>query len=313
MRKFTHAVAFTFLMVGLLTVAAEGQTRPAPPREPAPPPQLPPGAQAFHDVAYVEKGSKAQRLDLYLPAKADQPLPLVIWIHGGAWLGGNKAQCPALFLLSHGYAVASVEYRLSQEAVFPAQIHDCKAAVRFLRANAKKYNLDAERFGAWGSSAGGHLVALLGTSGGVKELEGDLGNAEQASKVQCVCDWFGPVDLTTIAAQSGPEIKMRHDTPDSPESKLIGGALPENPAKAKAASPMAYVSKDAPPFLIMHGDKDPLIPLAQSQLFHEALQKAKVDSTFFIVRGGGHGFGGPELMKKVQDFFDTNLQQQKKP
>ena len=304
--SYVPSLMAALLLALMLAPTALAQTRPAPPRQ-IPPPRLPEGTQAFRDLPYIDGGSKAQRLDLYLPAKTDQALPLIIWIHGGGWKGGNKTQCPALPLLAQGYAVASVEYRLSQEAIFPAQIHDCKAAVRFLRANAKKYHLDPERFGAWGSSAGGHLVALLGTSSGVKELEGTVGNLEQSSKVQCVCDWFGPANFTTIAAQSGPEIKMRHDTPDSPESKLIGGPLPDHPEKAKAVSPVTYVSKDAPPFLIMHGDKDPLIPLAQSQELDAALQKAGVDTTLFVVQGGGHGFGGPELMKQVREFFDKHL------
>jgi len=302
--QFILCLIAAIMSGSLLAPTATAQTQPGQPREPQ---RLPEGTQALRDLPYVEEGSKAQRLDLYLPANADHPLPLIIWIHGGAWLGGNKAQCPARPFLAQGYAVASVEYRLSPEAAFPAQIYDCKAAVRFLRANAKKYNLNSDRFGAWGSSAGGHLVALLGTSGDVKELEGPTGNLDQSSKVQCVCDWFGPTDFTTIAAQSGPEIRMRHDTADSPESKLIGGTPADNPDKAKAVSPVTYVTKDAPPFLIMHGDKDPLIPLAQSQELDAALRKAGVDTTLFVVKGGGHGFGGPEIMKQVRDFFDKHL------
>ena len=149
-------------------------------------------ALAQRDLVYARAGAKDLLLDLYLPEGAPRPLPLVVWIHGGGWRNGAKEQTPARRLVERGYAVASINYRLSGEAIFPAQIHDCKAAVRWLRANAAKYGLDAGRVAAWGSSAGGHLVALLGTSGGIMELEGGLGNADQSSRVQAVVDFFGP-------------------------------------------------------------------------------------------------------------------------
>ena len=138
-------------------------------------------------------------------------------------------------LVAKGYAVASINYRLSQHAVFPAQIEDCKAAIRWLRANAAKYHLDPDHIGVWGASAGGHLVALLGTTGGVKELEGNGGNLDQSSRVQCVVDWFGPTDLTTMGGE--------HDKPDSPVARLIGGPVQENKEKARKASPLTYVEQ----------------------------------------------------------------------
>src|SRR5262249_24089734 len=143
-------------------------------------------------------GHERQKLDLYLPDKADGPLPVVVWVHGGAWRQGSKNGCPGVYLAARGFAVASVGCRLSHDAVFPAQIEDCKAAVRWLRANAKKYTLDPDHVGAWGASAGGHLVALLGTTGGMKDLEGKDGDLDQSSKVQCVVDWFGPTDLRDL-------------------------------------------------------------------------------------------------------------------
>ena len=149
--------------------------------------------------------------------------------------------------------MASINYRLSQHAVFPAQIEDCKAAIRWLRANAAKYHLDPDHIGVWGASAGGHLVAMLGTTGGVKELEGKGGNLDQSSRVQCVVDWFGPTDLATMGGS--------HDNPASPDRQLIGGPVQENKEKARKASPLTYVSKDSAPFLIMHGDKDNMVPL----------------------------------------------------
>lgn len=264
----------------------------------------------LRDLEYVPGGHERHKLDLYLPeqigqqADAAKPMPLIVWVHGGAWQAGDKKSCPAVRFVQKGYAVASINYRLSQHAIFPGQIEDCKAAVRWLRANAKQYNLDPNRVGAWGASAGGHLVALLGTAGGIKEF--DKGpNLEVSSRVQAVCDYFGPTDFLKIADFPS---KMNHTAADSPESKLIGGPILENPDACKRANPISYVSKDDPPFLIVHGDKDPLVPHNQSQIFFEALKKAGVKAKFHTVEGGGHGgFKDPAVEKMVEQFFDEHL------
>jgi acetyl esterase/lipase len=265
--------------------------------------KVPEGTKVHPNLEYVKGGHERQRLDLYIPEKADGPLPVIIWVHGGAWLTGSKeGGGPALPFVGKGYAVASINYRLSQHARFPAQIEDCKAAIRWLRANASTYNLDPNRFGAWGASAGGHLVALLGTSGDVKDLEGDDGTPDPSSRVQAVVDWFGPTDFTKMGGS--------HDRPDSPEAKLLGGPVQENKDKAARANPITYVSKDDPPFLIMHGDKDTTVPFGQSELLLEALKKAGVDSTLRPVRGAGHGgreFTNEENRKLVEEFFEKHL------
>jgi len=166
--------------------------------------QLPEGTTDYHNLPYVTDGHERQKLDLYLP-KAEKKLPLIIWIHGGAWLAGSKTDGVPLNYLAEGYAVASINYRLSQHAIFPAQIEDCKAAVRYLRANAQKYNLDPNCFGAWGPSAGGHLVALLGTAGDVNEF--DTGkNLAVSSRVQAVVDYFGPTDLLQMDDHRLPDV-----------------------------------------------------------------------------------------------------------
>jgi len=189
------------------------------------------------DIPYADTANAAQRLDLYLPAKraSDKPLPVIVFIHGGAWQAGNKADGRASvqrFVSSGQYAGASVEYRLSQQAKWPAQIEDCKAAIRWLRAYAKENGLDPERIGVWGTSAGGHLVAMLGVSGGVKELEGTLGkHLDQSSRVTCVADYFGPTNLLTMGDFPS---KMAHNAADSPESRLIGGALQDNKGNCQA-------------------------------------------------------------------------------
>jgi len=297
------------LAVGLATgifaqAPATGPERPARAADSAgaTPARLPEGTKVIRDIEYVPNGHERHKLDIYVPGKGEK-LPLLIWVHGGAWVGGSKDRCPALPYLRDGYAVASINYRLSQHAIYPAQIEDCKAAVRWLRANAAKYKIDPDRFGVWGSSAGGHLVALLGTTGRVKDF--DQGeNLQVSSKVQAVCDWFGPTDVTQMSKFPST---MKHDTPDSPESKLLGGPVQENKDKAARANPITFVSKDAPPFLIMHGDKDPLVPMNQSELLVEALKKAGVEVTFQVIPGAGHGFGGPEIQKTVREFFARHL------
>jgi acetyl esterase/lipase len=269
-------------------------------------PALPKDTQKLRDLPYVTNGHERQKLDLYLPPGATNPLPLIIWVHGGAWKGGSKDNCPALRYLQSGYAVASINYRLSQHAIFPAQIEDCKAAIRWLRTHAKEYQLDPNRFAAWGSSAGGHLVALLGTSGDVKSFEvGE--NLAFSSRVQAVVDFFGPTDFTQMSKYAPANGPFDHDAADSPESLLIGGAIQQNKDKAAKASPLSYVSQDDPPFLIMHGDKDNLVPYQQSELLRDALQKAGVPVTLKIIEGAGHGFGGPEITRQVTEFFETQL------
>lgn len=272
---------------------------------------LPDGVRVVRDIEYARTPQKTLLLDIYQPeASTMQPRPLIVWIHGGAWRAGNKDRCPAAPFVNDGYIVASISYRLSQEAIFPAQIHDSKAAIRWLRENAAKYHIDPERIGVWGSSAGGHLVALLGTSGGVAELEGDVGgNADQSSRVQAVVDFFGPTDFLQMDAHSIG--KLVHDAPDSPESQLVGGPIQQNPEKVRAANPITYVSKDDPPMLIVHGDEDASVPHHQSELLYAALQQAGVESEFYTVKGGKHGFGGefqtPGLQQRVLEFFNRHL------
>ncbi len=305
--KNSLRLGFILLVAAIAAGTAEAQQRPANrPTRPVAAPVLPEGTKALRNIAYVPNGHERQKLDLFIPPGAKDPLPLIIWIHGGAWKAGSKEQCPALRYLSRGYAVASVNYHLSQHAIFPAQIKDCKAAVRWLRTHAKEHNLDPRRFAAWGSSAGGHLVALLGTSGDVKEF--DQGeNLSVSSRVQVVVDFFGPTDFTQMSKFSLTNAPFDHDAADSPESQLIGGAVQQNKDKAAKASPLTYVSKDDPPFLIMHGNRDNLVPYQQSELLRDALKKAGVEVTLKIVEGAGHGFGGPEIDRQVAEYLEKHL------
>jgi acetyl esterase/lipase len=310
--KARYAVSLAFALVmtswGSLPQGRRGQ-RAAPPSrgqrgENA---RLPAGTTAYHDLAYVTNGHARQKLDLYIP-KTKSKAPLIIFIHGGGFSGGDKGgQNPGPFL-SEGYAFASLNYRLSGDAIFPAQIEDCKAAVRWLRSNAERYKLDPDRFGAWGTSAGGHLVAMLGTTGETTVF--DVGeNPGVSSRVQAVADWFGPTDFLQMDAHRVPN-GMGHDAPGSPESRLIGGALQRNKDKVARANPITYITSSAPPFLIAHGDADRLVPYHQSVLLEAALKKAGVAVTFHTVKGGGHGLRDETADKMRKEFFARYLKPQ---
>ncbi|MSU50598.1 MAG: alpha/beta hydrolase [Opitutus sp.] len=277
-----------------------------------PPPAVPAGVKAYRNVPYVDGGHERQVLDLFVPDGGARPLPVIIWIHGGGWTNGDKNGCPPLRqgFAQNGYAIASFNYRLSQHAIFPAQIEDCKAAIRWLRAHAKEYNLNADRFAVWGSSAGGHLVAFLGTSGDVKEF--DVGaNLGLSSRVQCVMDDFGPTDFVQMDAHRFSSANMVHGSPQSPESKLIGADITAKSSASLVArvNPITYVTRDDAPFLINHGDQDPLVPHHQSELLFDALKASGVRVRLNTVKGGGHGagFGGSELEKIRRDFLEFHL------
>ena len=258
------------------------------------------------DVEYARVGDQSLKLDLYLPAA--KGAPLLVYVHGGAWRGGSKANPPILELQERGFAIASVDYRLSTEATFPAQIHDIKAAIRFLRAKAGDYGYDASRIGIIGSSAGGHLAALVGVTNGHKELEGTIGtHLDQSSNVQCIISLFGASNLQTILSQSTEQgLKMR-----VPALGLLLGAQPgEKPELAKLASPVAHIDKDDPPLLLIHGDADPQMPPQQSYEFAKAYEAMKLPVQHIRIAGAKHGgreFYDTERMDIMTKFLQTHL------
>lgn len=259
-------------------------------------------------VSYVPKRhDEAHLMDLYIPARAKKPMPVILWLHGGAWLMGTKEDTPALFFMKSGYAVASINYRYSTEAIFPAQIEDAKAAVRWLRANAEKYHFDTNRIVAFGNSAGGQLAALLGTTGDIKPLEGNLGNPDQSSKVQAVVDWCGPTDFIGIEEQGDAKNQMHLADPKGPVAKLFGGLPSKKRELAAAASPLTFVTKDDPPFLIMHGDHDTVVPIKQSSDFYEVLKATHVPVIYHVVKNGGHNFFSPENLQIVENWLKNTL------
>jgi acetyl esterase/lipase len=287
---FVIPLLWTWLLIG---AASAQETRPAEPTVDDTRKVL-----AYKDLSYVPNGHPLQKLDLYVPQNTETPLPLIIWIHGGGWKGGSKEQCPALSWSGKGFAVASINYRLSQEAKFPAQIKDCKAAIRWLRSQAKKYKIDPDHVVAWGGSAGGHLASLVGTAQVVPQWE--QGSGPGSSQVQAVIDWYGRADLTPVSTD--PALA------ESPSASLLGGSGLEIGELAREASPLAHVSTDDPPFLIMHGDLDDVVPVQQSQTFAEALRKAGVKVSLVILKGAGHG--GPDFLRAEQvSVIDSFLNQ----
>ncbi len=266
------------------------------------------------NIAYVPNGHPRQTLDIYQAPPFVQHAPLVIWIHGGGWRAGSAVPCPITALAERGFVIASINYRLSQHAVFPAQIHDCRSAVRWLRSNSLKYGIDPDRIGVWGASAGGHLAALLGTSAAATELNATDTTDRTSCVVQAVCDWFGPTDLLKLNQHAGNLGTLDHDAAESPESLLLGGPLQQNQELAHLASPLTWIKADAPPFLIVHGEEDPLVSIRQSELLHEALRKAGGSSEFVRVPDAGHGqFSDPAVKERCFEFFSRTLTSKPSP
>ena len=258
------------------------------------------------DVIYAEVDGNKLPLRLFIPTDVKNP-PLVVYIHGGSWRAGSYKNCELASLTEQGFAVASFEYRFTNVAIFPAQIHDCKGAVRWLRANAGKYGYDASRIGVTGTSAGGHLAVLLGTSADVADLEGTVGgNLDQSSRVAAVVDYFGPTDFV-LRAKTHPE---RANAKGSSTFGLLGGPAIEKTEQAKRASGVTYVSADDPPLLIIHGDQDKTVYLDQSESIRKAYETARLDVAMIVVPGGGHGgkvFFTGENIRRVQEFLDKHL------
>ena len=270
---------------------------------------LPEGTSVIRDIEYKNAGGIKLMMNIYSCGGSGKRLPLIMYMHGGGWTNGDRTSCRrAVFLLKNGFTLASIDYRLTDSATFPAQLEDCKAAVRFLRANREKYDLDTERIGVCGHSAGGHLASLLGTTGENSGFDrGD--NLNFSSQVQAVCNFYGPGSMTGLIKSA--RLTGAFDTVQVAE-KLIGGPLEEKEEIAEKASPVRYVHTNAAPFLIIHGDKDASVDVSISKSFHKALLEAGIESHLHIVRGGAHGgnlLETPEIEEKVVSFFNRHIGQ----
>lgn len=274
------------------------------------------------DIPYAHQ-SESQKLDIFLPDEGEGPFPVIFVIHGGAWKICDKRDeqlMPMLKGIYRGYAVVSINYRLSQEAIFPAQIFDCKSALRFVKAHAADYKLDKDRIGLWGGSAGGHLAALLATSTGVEALEDfSTGYVDQNTQVRAVVVWFGPtysfLEMDPMLAETGNG-PSDHSLPESPESCLLGAQITQIPDQVWKASPAAYITPDVPYFLLQHGYHDPVVPYQQSLKFAAALEKAagkeKVHLDVFEnnVMHADPFFETDENLEVVYAFLDKHLKQE---
>ena len=258
---------------------------------------------SIKDLAYADYDGRVMYLDLHRPAGEPGPLPVIVWIPVGGWRGSAKENAPT-WLTRHGFALASPNCRVSGEAIAPAAIHDCKAAVRWLRANCQEHGLDPERIGSAGSSAGGHLSALLAVSRGVEELEGNGGNPDQSSAVQAALAVCGPADLSRIAV---PEIRAQFPVLYEVTENFLGGPVAERAELCRLMSPLTYVSRECPPLLVIHGAEDPTVPVEESLIFHQALQEAGSEGHLTILDGVGHGCPWDQVEDSVVSFFHRSL------
>lgn len=286
--------ALTLLVLGTICVCpafSRADNKPAP-------------VQVEKDLVYGKGGDQDLMLDLAMPKDGDGPFPVVVCIHGGGWIQGKRQDMTKTIetLAGRGFVAVTPTYRLAPDNKFPAQIEDCKAAVRWLRANAKKYKINPDRVGAIGFSAGAHLACLLGVTSKDDGLEGKGGCADESSRVQAIVSFFGPTDLT------------RDDWSEDVEKRILipflGDTIKNKPELYKKVSPVTYVSKEAPPFLFFHGDKDPLVGVIQSKILAEKLTKAGVTAKLVIVEGEGHGWAGKKLMDNIEEmvnFLTDNL------
>ena len=273
-----------------LTEWAQAQTNP------------PADLELLRDVEYGRVGDRPLTMHILRPATLPlAPMPVLVGIHGGGWAGGTKDWCLEVLMhfATRGYFTVAIGHRFQKEAPFPSMIEDCKCAVRFLRAHANTYHLDANSIGAWGLSSGGHLAALLGTAGDVAVLEGDGGWPDQSSRVQAVCDWFGP----TGKFQNDPAHQGRMDE----HWELFGGTLRERLTQAILFDPIDHITPTCPPFLIMHGDKDTLVGVVSSERLYDALTATGVEASLVIVEGAGHGFTRYDTHSLMIRFFDQHL------
>jgi acetyl esterase/lipase len=259
------------------------------------------------DIPYaVDRAGEPLRLDLYMP-DAVAP-PLVVWIHGGAWENGDKSAMPLAPIIERGFAVASLDFSPASKAPFPGQVHEIKAAIRFLRAQAKRFGYDADRIGVAGASSGAHLAAVVGTSNGPGELEGTLGeHRDQSSEVHAIVSYFAATNLTTILAQSTPfGLNIREPA----LVRLLGAAPKEAEPLARLASPVFQVDARDPPLLLLHGDQDPQMPINQSHELAGAYEREGLDVDFVVVHGAAHGgsaFYSPENVERVAAFLQKHL------
>lgn len=257
------------------------------------------------DIPFRTVGGAALMVEVIRPdPPPPAPMPAVIYIHGGAWIHGDRTVNRSEFLAERGFFTISIDYRSSRQATFPAQLEDARAAVRWLRASAAGYQVDPGRIGVWGHSAGAHLAALVGATGHLHSIGEPVGPGEPSSEVQAVAALACPTDFLQMGGW--------HEAPDSPEAQLVGGPIRERLDAVRAANPISYVRAGAPPFLLVHGEEDEIVPIGQSELLARALRESDNDVELVRIPGAGHNFGADEpswaeARRLVLGFFRARL------
>jgi acetyl esterase/lipase len=321
--KIKKAPFLSLLMVGILAVATPLASAADNKAKMLEVPIKEPSVNLISDVVYSQQpiyGDSNVPLEMdILQPEGKKPLPAVVFVPGGGFMSANndKSVQQRMTISEAGYVVASIEYRVTPQSTFPSPLEDVKAAIRYLRANAEKFNIDPENIVVMGSSAGGYLAAFAGITNGLAEF--DKGeNLDQSSDVKAVIDLYGLSDLTRVGDGFSEEIQALHKSPSAPEGMWVngpsvmspGGSIFDNLEKAAKANPITYITKDAPPFLIMHGDEDTLVSPNQTEILHENLINKGVDSTYYVVKGAGHGgthWVQPKVMKILISFLDKHV------
>jgi acetyl esterase/lipase len=258
---------------------------------------------AYRDLPFADYAGRELCLDLYLPENVEPPLPTVMLIPVGGWRNSQRPEARP-WLTKYGFAVAAIDCRVHPEVTAPATVFDCKAGIRWLRAKGTEYGVDPSRIGTWGGSAGGHLSALMAVTGDVAALEGNGGHAGVSTVIQAACDRCGPTDLERMA---DPQLAAANPVLREVTDNFVGGPVADHRDIARLVSPLHYVSADCPPILILHGDQDPTVPLAESTIFHQALTVAGVDSTLHVLPGEGHGWEESLTRDRIVEFFRRTL------
>jgi len=300
----TCLAMISMLLGAALAAAQQPPARPKGSEEPAF--QLPAGVEVERDLVYARYGARELKLDLYRPASGEGPFPGIVFIHGGGWRGGNRSafRRQAAHLAAKGFVGAAIEYRLSGEAAYPAAVHDAKAAVRWMRANAAKYRINPDKIGAAGGSAGGHLVSLLGTTAAIRELEGEGGNSGFSSRVQAVAAFNPALDLITPERQPGNAQEAVRG--------FLGGPYEKMPGAYAQASPITHAGKASAPHLFLHGTADATVPYQQSVDMQKKLRAAGVRAELFTAEGAPHGFYNrpphfQPTLERMEQFFQSVL------
>jgi acetyl esterase/lipase len=258
----------------------------------------------IRDLKFADYPGRELHLDLYLPEEAERPLPVIMFIPVGGWRNCQRPEVRP-WLTEYGFAVAAIECRVHPEVTAPATVFDCKAGIRWLRAKGVEYGLDPDRIGTWGGSAGGHLSALMAVSGEVAALEGEGGHAGVSTMIRAACDRCGPTDLERMA---DPQLAAQSPVLREVTDNFVGGPVADHRDIARLVSPLRYVSADCPPILILHGDQDVVVPVAESLIFHDALVAAGVDATLRVLPGEGHGWDEGLTRDTTVEFFRRTLQ-----